>query len=108
MEPLLLLADSSMSTLRLTPVLFVYLRSWLDEGDLSTKLRGEALELEDLSIDNSPGWPSSILIGLSEDLYLDALSDVTGKSVASLEEIAFDLCSITASLYFDSSALKCL
>jgi hypothetical protein len=108
MEPLLLLADSSMSRLRLTPVLFAYLCSRLDEGDLSTKTRGEALELEDLSIDNSPTWPSSILIGLSDDLCLEALSDVAEKSAASLEEIAFDLCLFTASLYFKSSALKCL
>lgn len=93
-----------MSRLRLTPDLLVYLHSRLDdEGDLSARPMGEALDLEDLSKDNSPILPSSTLVGFSADLYLEALSDTPGKLLASLEEIDLELCSIGASLCFSSS-----
>uniref|UniRef100_A0A2P2LM28 Uncharacterized protein n=1 Tax=Rhizophora mucronata TaxID=61149 RepID=A0A2P2LM28_RHIMU len=108
LEALLLLSNSSMSKLLLAPVLFVYLRSrLLDEGDLSTKLTGEALELEEISIDDSPTIPSSKLVGFSVDLYLEALSDAPAIPVNPLEEIVLVLCSVTASLYLRSSVLIC-
>lgn len=79
-----------------------------DEGDLSTKPKGEALELEDLSFDSSPVWPSSILLGFSTDLYFAPLSDAPEKPDISLDGTALDLCSVIESLYFESSGFRCL